>query len=149
MAPKKEFIMHIFRTLSLSLAALLLTTCSEFDPNNQPASLSEASIAPAANAVRVTGNDIAGSVTSSNGPEAGVWVIAETRDLETLYSKTVVTDDQDNFTEQGVQESLEDSGKSLEENEVLNEENNDDDSDNDDDVDDEAVTFIATSLEVK
>ena len=89
--------MHIFRTLSLSLAALLLTTCSEFDPNNQPASLSEASIAPAANAVRVTGNDIAGSVTSSNGPEAGVWVIAETRDLETLYSKTVVTDDQGRY----------------------------------------------------
>ena len=86
--------MHTFRTLSLSLAALLLTTCGDLDPNNQSASLSEASIAPAADAIRVTGNDIAGSVTSSNGPEAGVWVIAETRDLKTLYSKTVVTDDQ-------------------------------------------------------
>ncbi len=32
-----------------------------------------------------------------NGPEAGVWVIAETRDLATLYSKTVVTDEQGRY----------------------------------------------------
>jgi hypothetical protein len=30
----------------------------------------------------------------ANGPEAGVWVIAETRDLPTRYIKIVVTDDQ-------------------------------------------------------
>ena len=36
---------------------------------------------------------ITGVVTSSNGPEAGVWVIAETDDLETVFRKIVVTDD--------------------------------------------------------
>jgi hypothetical protein len=34
-----------------------------------------------------------GTVTSSKGPEAGVWVIAETNDLPTKYVKIVVTDD--------------------------------------------------------
>src|SRR5690242_3529615 len=37
--------------------------------------------------------DIAGVVTSSEGAEAGVWVIAETTDLPTRYIKEVVTDD--------------------------------------------------------
>ena len=36
---------------------------------------------------------IRGTVTSSNGPEAGVWVIAETDDLETVFRKIVVTDE--------------------------------------------------------
>jgi hypothetical protein len=41
-----------------------------------------------------TGNgDIGGVVTSSNGPEAGVWVIAETSDFETRFRKIVVTND--------------------------------------------------------
>jgi hypothetical protein len=40
---------------------------------------------------------IEGTVTSSKGPEAGVWVIAETKDLPTKYAKIVVTDDKGNF----------------------------------------------------
>src|ERR1041384_2994877 len=40
---------------------------------------------------------ISGTVTSSNGPEAGVWVIAETKDLPTNFIKIVVTDDQGRF----------------------------------------------------
>lgn len=48
---------------------------------------------PAGAAVKINDNDIGGVVTSSKGPEAGVWVIAETNDLGTKYSKTVVTDD--------------------------------------------------------
>ena len=40
---------------------------------------------------------IAGSVTSDNGVEAGVWVIAETTELETKFAKMVVTDDQGRF----------------------------------------------------
>ena len=36
---------------------------------------------------------ISGAVRSSNGPEAGVWVIAETKDLPTNFIKIVVTDD--------------------------------------------------------
>jgi hypothetical protein len=38
-------------------------------------------------------DDISGTVTSETGPEAGVWVIAETTDLPTKYAKIVVTDD--------------------------------------------------------
>ena len=41
--------------------------------------------------------DIGGVVTGPNGPEAGVWVIAETTDLPTRMSKTVVTDDQGRY----------------------------------------------------
>jgi len=44
-------------------------------------------------AVRIDNDDIGGVVRSANGPEAGVWVIAETTDLPTKYAKIVVTDD--------------------------------------------------------
>ena len=40
---------------------------------------------------------IGGTVKSSQGPEAGVWVIAETKDLSTNFVKIVVTDDQGRF----------------------------------------------------
>jgi hypothetical protein len=40
---------------------------------------------------------ITGVVTGPNGPEAGVWVIAETNDLKTRYAKIVVTDDNGNY----------------------------------------------------
>ena len=39
-----------------------------------------------AQSVSVGANDIGGVVTSSNGPEAGVWVIAETTDLPTKFA---------------------------------------------------------------
>jgi hypothetical protein len=45
----------------------------------------------------VGSTDIGGTVTSSKGPEAGVWVIAETTDLPTKYAKIVVTDDQGRY----------------------------------------------------
>jgi Carboxypeptidase regulatory-like domain len=48
-------------------------------------------------AVAIDSDDIGGLVTGPNGPESGVWVIAETRDLPTRYSKSVVTDDQGRF----------------------------------------------------
>jgi hypothetical protein len=44
-------------------------------------------------AVQIDADDIGGVVTSASGPEAGVWVIAETTDLPTKFSKTVVTGD--------------------------------------------------------
>ena len=40
---------------------------------------------------------IGGTVTGGNGPEAGVWVIAETEDLLTKFVKIVVTDDNGKF----------------------------------------------------
>src|ERR1700686_1755887 len=47
--------------------------------------------------VAIDPDDIGGVVTSSNGPEAGVWVIAETTDLPTKFAKIVVTDDQGRY----------------------------------------------------
>src|SRR5262245_4912544 len=41
---------------------------------------------------------ITGVVQGASGPEAGVWVIAETKDLPTNFIKIVVTDDQGRFT---------------------------------------------------
>jgi len=52
---------------------------------------------PAAAAVSIDSDDIGGVVTGPNGPEAGVWVIAETTDLPTKLSKIVVTDDQGRY----------------------------------------------------
>jgi len=48
-------------------------------------------------AVAVDGDDIGGVVTGARGPEAGVWVIAETRALPTRFIRIVVTDDQGRF----------------------------------------------------
>ena len=42
-------------------------------------------------------DSISGVVASAKGPEAGVWVIAETTDLGTRYIKEVVTDDQGRY----------------------------------------------------
>ena len=47
--------------------------------------------------VKVGSADIGGVVTSSKGPEAGVWVIAETTDLPTRLIKIVVTDDRGRY----------------------------------------------------
>ena len=50
-----------------------------------------------ANDVAIDNDDIGGVVTGPKGPEAGVWVIAETRDLPVRYIKSVVTDDRGRF----------------------------------------------------
>ena len=48
--------------------------------------------------VAIDQDDIGGTVLNPNGqPEAGVWVIAETRDLPVRYIKIVVTDDQGRY----------------------------------------------------
>ena len=48
-------------------------------------------------AIRIGPADIAGQVTGAGGPEAGVWVIAETNDLPTRFIREVVTDDQGRY----------------------------------------------------
>src|SRR5262249_4118103 len=48
-------------------------------------------------AVQIDNDDVGGVVTGANGPEAGVWVIAETTELPTKYAKIVVTDDQGRY----------------------------------------------------
>ena len=47
--------------------------------------------------VAIDADDIGGVVTGPAGPEAGVWVIAETRDLPVRYIKSVVTDERGRF----------------------------------------------------
>jgi hypothetical protein len=58
--------------------------------------ISRAQQAPGAG-VAIDSDDIGGVVTGPGGPEAGVWVIAETRDLPVRYIKSVVTDDRGRF----------------------------------------------------
>src|SRR5205085_389958 len=48
-------------------------------------------------AIHVGDADLGGIVSGPNGPEAGVWVIAETTDLPTRMAKMVVTDDQGRY----------------------------------------------------
>jgi hypothetical protein len=47
--------------------------------------------------IKIAADDIGGTVTSAKGPEAGVWVIAEAKDLPAHYVKSVVTDDQGRY----------------------------------------------------
>ena len=47
--------------------------------------------------VAIDKDDIGGVVSGPNGPEAGVWVIAETSELPTKYAKMVVTDEQGRY----------------------------------------------------
>jgi hypothetical protein len=47
--------------------------------------------------IELDGDDIGGVVASAKGPEAGVWVIAETADFESRYAKIVVTDEQGRY----------------------------------------------------
>src|SRR5258705_5045082 len=47
--------------------------------------------------VAIDPDDIGGTVTSAKGPEAGVWVIAETTELPTKFVRIVVTDDRGRY----------------------------------------------------
>jgi hypothetical protein len=47
--------------------------------------------------ITIGDTDLGGVVRGPNGPEAGVWVIAETNELPTRFAKMVVTDDQGRY----------------------------------------------------
>lgn len=47
--------------------------------------------------VRIDDDDIGGVVSGPDGPEAGVWVIAETHDLPTRFARIVVTDNRGRY----------------------------------------------------
>ena len=59
--------------------------------------LAAATLPTSDRAVVVGLDDIGGVVTGPSGPEAGVWVIAETSDLPTKFVRIVVTDDQGRY----------------------------------------------------
>jgi hypothetical protein len=48
-------------------------------------------------AIRIGAGDLGGVVAGPTGPEAGVWVIAETSDLPTRMAKIVVTDERGRY----------------------------------------------------
>ena len=48
-------------------------------------------------AIAIDSDDLAGTVAGPSGPEAGVWVIAETTDLPTPFARIVVTDDRGRY----------------------------------------------------
>jgi hypothetical protein len=66
-------------------AVLVLLCLSVSAARPQPADLS------------IGDTDVGGVVSGPRGPEAGVWVIAETDDLPTKFAKIVVTDDQGRY----------------------------------------------------
>ena len=47
--------------------------------------------------ISIDDDDIAGIVSSERGPEAGVWVIAETESFDTRFARIVVTDEQGRY----------------------------------------------------
>ena len=52
---------------------------------------------PGGKAIPIDADDLGGVVTGAKGPEAGVWVIAETTELPTRFAKIAVTDDQGRY----------------------------------------------------
>ena len=86
---------------STGAALVLLTgvTCASAQQNAPAAQAAPASQQPQAtqSSIKIGPADIGGIVTSSKGPEVGVWVIAETSDLPTRFIKIVVTDDQGRY----------------------------------------------------
>jgi hypothetical protein len=60
-------------------------------------SLALAQASDRAAAIALDADDIGGVVTSDRGPEAGVWVIAETTELPTKFRKIVVSDDEGRY----------------------------------------------------
>ena len=71
------------------IASLFLATA--------PIALASCSGLLAKDRIEIVSDTIGGVVTSRNGPEAGVWVIAETNDLANRYIKIVVTDDKGRY----------------------------------------------------
>ena len=75
-----------FGIVGLGIAVLLIASPARLraQPSTDPA-------------IRLGDSDLGGVVTSAHGPEAGVWVIAETTDLPTKFAKIVVTDAQGRY----------------------------------------------------
>ncbi|MGC2775824.1 MAG: carboxypeptidase regulatory-like domain-containing protein [Bradyrhizobium sp.] len=79
----------------LATTALAVVAVLAMQPNPLHAQQPQASTQ--ASPVSVGDADIGGVVSGPNGPEAGVWVIAETTDLPTKFARIVVTDDQGRY----------------------------------------------------
>ncbi len=83
----------IKRNVSIAAFAIAMFTAASASHAQQPAAQPSA----VASAVQIDGNAIGGTVTSRFGPEAGIWVIAETTELGTRFAKIVVTDERGRY----------------------------------------------------
>ena len=79
------------RRLTLGVAAVAIALALATSPRTAEAQQS------GSQAIKINSKSIGGTVTGANGPEAGVWVIAETTDTPTRFAKIVVTDDRGRF----------------------------------------------------
>ena len=77
----------LYRGLAAAGIAAILAACAA--PMDKPQ--------PADEAIHVGAADLGGVVNSAQGPEAGVWVIAETTDLPTRFARIVVTDERGRY----------------------------------------------------
>src|SRR2546423_13165590 len=80
----------LMKSLAMAASAACLIAAASLTPSSAMAQGNNA-------AVTIGAADIGGVVTGANGPEAGVWVIAETTDLPTKFAKIVVTDDRGRY----------------------------------------------------
>src|SRR5262249_52314973 len=90
-AAEEETGMRVMNLLSSSIVvvgvSVLLSTWLTARPDARPAPPT----------LQSDPDDSGGVVTSKNGPEAGVWVIAQTSELGTRFAKVVVTDDRGRY----------------------------------------------------
>ncbi|MBF8268538.1 MAG: hypothetical protein HW386_247 [Gammaproteobacteria bacterium] len=97
--------MRVFqRLLTCLLPACILalmTACGSDTPEQAATTTTPAAptVLPNATttAIAIDDDDIAGVVSSAAGPEAGVWVIAETDTFQTRFARIVATDDQGRY----------------------------------------------------
>ena len=98
-----QVIKHNRSILTSLFFMLIFTACDSNAPdtvtenNDNPTTANTPAPEPVTPAIAIDGDDIAGVVTSLNGIEAGVWVIAETDDFDTRFAKIVVTDDEGRY----------------------------------------------------
>ena len=85
--------MSQIKSLFIILFIATLASCSAENANEQSQTVATENPANSTE----SNNSINGTVTSDSGPEAGVWVIAETHDLGTRFARIVVTDDQGRY----------------------------------------------------
>ncbi len=89
---------HRRSLLVTCLLSLMITGCNQDNPADNGASGSSSiTDSVVSTEISMDSNDIAGTVSGPAGPEAGVWVIAETGEFETFYARIVVSDDQGRF----------------------------------------------------
>ena len=81
--------------LAAGVVALLLNV--GMAEAQQPALQPQGGAGADTTAIAIDNKSIGGVVTSRFGPESGVWVIAETKDLGTRFAKIVVTDERGRY----------------------------------------------------